>query len=116
MAKKPQTSSPKSKPKSRAGAKSSTATEAVSVTETHIESPLTARERVFSIACLIVEEAKIDPDNREIWAIVEEQFIHPDARTHNRYLRKADEMLCQRLERDPRFQEAVAIAKGQVWG
>lgn len=75
-----------------------------------------ARDRVFSVACLILMEAGVEAVNQpEVWAIIEEQFITPEARTRNRYMRKADEMLCQRLERDKRFQDAIAIAKGEVF-
>lgn len=54
------------------------------------------------------------PD-QELYAIVEEQFISPQLVVINRYNRKADEMLCQLLERDARFKEAVAVAKGNVF-
>jgi hypothetical protein len=108
------TEAPSSKPKrkSAAGKKAP----ATSSDPEHIESPLGAREHLFRIAKGVAKVGGFPsaPD-RELYAIVEEQFIAPHLRVLNRYNRQADEMLCQMLERDERFQEAVAMAKGEVF-
>jgi hypothetical protein len=70
------------------------------------------KDHIFAVAQAIARAKGFDPRDAELWAIVEEQFVHPHQRTLNRYNRKADEMLCQTLERDERFQEAVTVAKG----
>ncbi len=63
----------------------------------------------------LAREHGFAPPEREMWSLVEEQFIPPQNRAQARYHRKADEMLCQKLENDERFKEAVAIAKGDVF-
>lgn len=47
---------------------------------------------------------------------MDEQFILPHDRVLNRYNRQANEMMCQAVENDERFREAVAVAKGEVFG
>jgi len=77
--------------------------------------PLTAKDRLFNIAKSIGKVKAFDVPDAEYWAIVDEQFIHPEARARARYHRNANESLCQVLETDERFTEAVSIAKGDVF-
>lgn len=81
----------------------------------HIPSPLNAREQLFSIAALIAEENDFEHKPAELWAVVEEQFIPLHQRVINRFHRNADSMLYSKLENDRRFQEAVKVAKGEVF-
>jgi hypothetical protein len=110
-AKSPTTSKPNSKkaaPKSKAPA----------AEPEHVDSPLTAKEHLFRIAYQLSRMHGFtdeDAPDRELWALVEEQFILPQNRAVNRYHRRANEMLCQKLENDERFREAVAVAKGGVF-
>lgn len=110
MARKPST---KSKPKSPADAPASSAPE--TKTE-HVESPLGAREHLFRVAKGVAKlGGRADAREQELWAIVEDQFIPAHDRILNRYNRRADEMLCQLLERDERFIEAAALARGEAF-
>lgn len=75
---------------------------------------LPVRDRLFEITKALAAEKGFEPKDSELRALVDEQFIGPNERVTARWHRKADEMLTQALERDPRFIEAVDLAKGVV--
>lgn len=91
---------------------------AIAPSEPAPDQPLTAREHLYRIAYQMARMHGFtveDAPDREIWALVDEQFILPQARALSRHHRKANEMLCQALENDERFKEAVEVAKGGVF-
>ncbi len=108
MAKKP--SAPRGASKSKPAAQPIT-----SPPDGYIETPLTAKDRLFNIASIIAREQGFKVREQELWAFVEEQFMPPAQVEINRLNRNADQMLVQMLARDLRMQEALLIAKGQVF-
>ena len=68
-------------------------------------------------ALRIVGERNAEPDDthlsemEEAALIVEEQWLPPEKRAFNRWQRKANEDLCQAIERDERFIAAMKKAK-----
>lgn len=78
--------------------------------------PLSAREHLFRIVHSLARiKGFAGVKDAELYAFVEEQFMPPAARARARYHRSANEMLCQALENDERFKDAMEIAKGKVW-
>jgi hypothetical protein len=69
------------------------------------------RARLYSIAGAIAREHGFEPSKAEITALVDEQFMLANDVQIARGRRRADEMLCQKLENDARFREAITLAK-----
>ena len=83
--------------------------------ESSPQKEMSVRDRLFAISRSIANVLDLEATDQELLAIVDEQFVSPTARAQARYHRRANETVCQRIETDQRFIDAVEVAKGGVF-